>query len=31
MFVHSLKYIIFKLNEKCDTYISPVDETLASP
>ena len=26
-FVHSLKYIICKLNEKCDTYTSLLDQT----
>ena len=41
-FVHSLKYITYKPNEKCDTYTSPLyqthenklklsDTTLASP
>ena len=27
LFVHSLKYINCKLNEKCDTYTSPLDQT----
>ena len=26
-FVHSLTYIICKLNENCDTYTSPLDQT----
>ena len=26
-FEHSLKYIICKPNEKCDTYTSPLDQT----
>ena len=26
-FVHNLKYIIFKLNEKCNTYTSPLEQT----